>query len=100
MTWNTPKLSQKDDISFSDNFLALFAVMVAKLDFPVTVTKRKMDKLSLSPYPVHLREVLILFLFSRSRESKESVSFVIKKITTTSSNSVNFILKIEMESRT
>ena len=59
-----------------------------------------MDKLSLSLYPVHLREALILFLFSRSRDSKESVSFVIKKITTTSSNSVNFILKIEMESRT
>ena len=57
-----------------------------------------MDKLSLSLYPVHLRGVLILFLFLRSRVEK--VSFVTKKITTTSSNSVNFILKIEMESRT
>ena len=81
--------------------MALFSVMVVKLDFPIIKRKTsttKMDKLSLSLYPVHLCGVLILFLFSRSRVEK--VSFVTKKITTTSSNSVNFILKIEMESRT
>ena len=33
------KLLQKGDVSFSDNVLALFAVMVAKLDFPIIKKK-------------------------------------------------------------
>ena len=76
--------------------------MVAKLDFPSikrkSTQKKKIDKFIILLYPVQLHGVFILFLFSRSRA--EVVSFVIKKIITTSSNSVNFILKIEMENRT
>ena len=75
--------------------------MVAKLDFPSikrkSTQKKKIDKFIILLYPVQLYGVLILFLFSRSRA--EVVSFVIKKIITTSSNSVNFILTIEMENR-
>ena len=95
------KLWKKGDVLFSDNVLALFAVMVAKLDFPIIKKKRpqekKIDKFISLLYPVQLRGVLILLLFSRSR--KEMLSFVIKKITTISSNSVNFILKLELENR-
>ena len=75
--------------------------MVANLDFPSikrkSTQKKKIDKFIILLYPVQLRGVLVLLLFSRSRA--EVVSFVIKKIITTSSNSVNFILKIEMENR-
>ena len=38
------KLLQKGDVSLSDNVLALFAVMVAKLDFPIIKRKSPQKK--------------------------------------------------------
>ena len=88
---------------FFNNVLALFAFMVAKLEFPIIkkknpLEKKKIDKFIISLYPVQLCGALILLLFLLSR--KQVMSFVTKKITTISSNLVNFILKIEMENRT
>ena len=58
--------------SFSDDFLTVFVVMVAKLKLPISreeVHKKKIDQIIISLYLIHLQYVqLIWVLFSLSRK--------------------------------
>ena len=71
--------------SFSDDVLAAFVVLGAKLKLPISreeVHRKKIDKLMLSLYLIHLQYVqLIWVLFSRSRKdmavSKDLVYIII-----------------------
>ena len=72
------KLLQKGDVSFSDNVLALFAVMLLNLTSLLSKEKvhksKKIDKFIILLYPVQLRGVLILLLLSRSRKENGVIS--------------------------
>ena len=72
------KLFLKGDVSFSDNVLALFGVMLLNLTSLLSKEKvhksKKIDKFIILLYPVQLRGVLILRLFSRSRKENGVIS--------------------------